>query len=64
MSQILPTKVGVAKLYDRIHASPKIAAYLNSDRRQPYSMGLFRKYPELDAPEADQEPAKKKVKTT
>lgn len=36
-------------LRDRVAARPRIAAYLASDRRQPFNMsGLFRHYPELD----------------
>lgn len=40
---------GVFALADRVAARPAIAAYLESDRRQPFSNGLFRHYPELDA---------------
>jgi glutathione S-transferase len=36
-------------LYDRVAQRPKIAAYLASDRRLPFSEeGIFRHYPELD----------------
>jgi glutathione S-transferase len=35
----------------RVAARPRIAAYLRSKRRQPFNqMGIFRHYPELDAP--------------
>jgi len=34
--------------YDRVKAQPRIKAYLESDRRQKFSMGIFRYYPELD----------------
>ena len=34
--------------YERVKARPNIKAYLESDRRQKYSKGLFRYYPELD----------------
>lgn len=41
--------------YDRVfalHAAvkerPNIKAYLASDRRQEYGMGIYRHYPELD----------------
>ncbi|BGP13938.1 hypothetical protein JCM10213_003853 [Rhodosporidiobolus nylandii] len=34
--------------YERIKTAPRIAAYLSSDRRQKYSMGVFRHYEELD----------------
>jgi glutathione S-transferase len=38
-------------LHDRVAARPRIAAYLRSTRRQPFNqMGIFRHYPELDAP--------------
>lgn len=40
-------------LRDRVAARPRIAAYLVSPRRQPFNqMGIFRHYPELDAPPA------------
>lgn len=40
-------------LHDRVAARPRIAAYLRSARRQPFNrMGIFRHYPELDAPPA------------
>ena len=39
---------GVFGLYDRVRARPNIQQYLESDRRQPYSMGIYRHYPELD----------------
>ncbi|HSQ01582.1 MAG TPA: glutathione S-transferase family protein, partial [Candidatus Dormibacteraeota bacterium] len=38
-------------LRDRVAERPRIAAYLRSKRRQPFNqMGIFRHYPELDAP--------------
>lgn len=38
-------------LRERVAARPRIAAYLKSSRRQPFNqMGIFRHYPELDAP--------------
>lgn len=38
-------------LRDRVHARPRIAAYLASDRRIPMTEhGIFRHYPELDDP--------------
>jgi glutathione S-transferase len=36
-------------LHDRVAALPELAAYLGSDRRQPFGGGIFRHYPELDA---------------
>jgi glutathione S-transferase len=39
-------------LHDRVHAHPKIAAYLASPRRIAFNeQGLFRHYPELDRPD-------------
>jgi glutathione S-transferase len=39
----------VIALHDRVAARPRIAAYLSSDRRLPFSEeGIFRCYPELD----------------
>lgn len=35
-------------LYDAVKERPKIKAYLASDRRQKFSMGIYRQYPELD----------------
>ncbi|MGZ8388748.1 MAG: glutathione S-transferase, partial [Rhodoplanes sp.] len=36
-------------LHERVAARPRIAAYLSSDRRLPFSEeGIFRRYPELD----------------
>jgi len=38
-------------LHNRVAARPRIAAYLASKRRQPFNQtGIFRHYPELDAP--------------
>lgn len=52
MASLSPKYPLTAKLYEEVKASPRIAAYLKSDRRQPYSHGIFRYYPELDLPEA------------
>lgn len=38
----------VFALYDRVKEREKIKAYLDSERRQKYSMGIYRHYPELD----------------
>jgi glutathione S-transferase len=39
-------------LTGRVRALPRIAAYLASDRRIPFNeSGVFRRYPELDAPD-------------
>src|SRR5216110_205323 len=38
-------------LRDRVAERPRIAAYLKSERRLPFNQeGIFRSYPELDAP--------------
>jgi len=38
-------------LHDRVESLPRITAYLASDRRLPFNQrGIFRCYPELDAP--------------
>jgi len=38
-------------LHDRVAARPRVAAYLQSDRRIPFNTsGIFRHYPELDSP--------------
>lgn len=42
---------GVFALYDEVKERPKIKAYLASDRRQSYGMGIYRHYPELDLDE-------------
>lgn len=40
---------GVVQLHDRVAALPRVAAYLRSPRRLPFSeQDLFRCYPELD----------------
>jgi glutathione S-transferase len=42
---------GVLALRERVRARPRIAAYLASERRVPFNQeGIFRRYPELDAP--------------
>ncbi len=39
----------LAKLHDKVHRLPNIAAYLKSDRRLAFNeTGIFRHYPELD----------------
>lgn len=51
MAQLEPKIPRVIALRDRVAARPRIAAYLTSKRRQPFNqMGIFRHYPELDAP--------------
>ncbi|KAJ6441527.1 glutathione S-transferase protein [Purpureocillium lavendulum] len=39
---------GVFKLYDAVKERPNIKKYLESDRRTPYSSGIWRHYPELE----------------
>jgi glutathione S-transferase len=39
---------GVFKLYDAVKERPNISKYLQSDRRIPYSEGVWRHYPELE----------------
>ncbi len=51
MTRLEPRIPGVVALRDRVAERPRIAAYLRSKRRQPFNqMGIFRCYPELDAP--------------
>ena len=38
----------VMKLHDAVAALPELQDYLSSDRRLPFSDGIFRHYPELD----------------
>ena len=40
---------GVFELVDRVRSRENIKNYLGSDRRKPYSRGIYRHYPELDA---------------
>lgn len=42
----------VFELYERVKGRENVAAYLKSERRQKYSMGIYRYYPELDAKES------------
>ncbi|KAK8040169.1 hypothetical protein PG993_008580 [Apiospora rasikravindrae] len=42
---------GVFELYEAVKTRPKIQEYLASDRRQPYSQGIYRHYDELDITE-------------
>ncbi len=47
----LATTPAVVHLHDRIAGLPRVAAYLRSERRVPFSeQGIFRRYPELDLP--------------
>ncbi len=50
--QALARTPEVRQLHGRVAALPKVAAYLRSDRRLPFSeQGIFRHYPELDLPQ-------------
>jgi glutathione S-transferase len=49
MGQLAPRLPRLAALHDRVAARPRLAAYLASPRRLPFSEhGIFRHYPELD----------------
>lgn len=49
MQRIEPTLPHLVALHDRVATRPRIAAYLASKRRLPFSEeGIFRRYPELD----------------
>ncbi len=51
LHNLTPSIPRVTALRDRIASRPRIAAYLGSKRRQAFNqMGIFRHYPELDAP--------------
>jgi glutathione S-transferase len=51
LARLEPQIPRVIALRDRVAARPRIAAYLASQRRQSFNqMGIFRHYPELDAP--------------
>ncbi|KAI2603745.1 glutathione S-transferase protein-like protein [Hypoxylon sp. NC1633] len=38
----------VFRLYEAVKARPRISAYLASEKRQKYSIGIYRYYPEMD----------------
>lgn len=48
MGRLLRSRPLVSSLYSKVAKRPKIAAYMKSDRRQPFGDGIFRHYPELD----------------
>ena len=51
MQRLEPQIPRVVALRDRVAARPRITAYVTSKRREPFNqMGIFRHYPELDAP--------------
>ena len=50
MARLAPRCPRIIALHDKVAARPRIAAYLASERRLPFSEeGIFRRYPELDA---------------
>ena len=50
MESLAPRSRRLAALADSVRERPRIAAYLDSPRRLPFSTeGIFRHYPELDA---------------
>ncbi len=58
MAQLEPALPQLVALHERVARRPRLAAYLGSKRRQPFNqMGIFRHYPELDAP------ARRRVRT-
>jgi glutathione S-transferase len=51
MARLEPALPRLIALRDRVAARPRIAVYLGSKRRVPFGReGIFRRYPELDAP--------------
>ncbi|GAA5987830.1 hypothetical protein JCM5350_003162 [Sporobolomyces pararoseus] len=50
LSKQLPSHPKLAAHYDRVNSADRIRKYLESDRRQKYSLGVFRHYEELDDP--------------
>jgi glutathione S-transferase len=49
MARMEPAHRRLVALHDRVSDRPRIAAYLQSDRRLPFNQqGIFRHYPELD----------------
>jgi glutathione S-transferase len=59
MARLEPTIPQLVALHDRVAARPRIAAYLCSRRRLPFNQeGIFRRYPELDAPPPRRAPAR------
>ncbi|WAS83516.1 glutathione S-transferase C-terminal domain-containing protein [Corallococcus sp. NCRR] len=53
MRRVAPEIPGVMALHQRISERPRITAYKQSKRAQPFNQqGIFRHYPELDDPNA------------
>jgi len=61
MNEIKDQTPNVYKLYEAVKNHEKLKKYLASNRRQKYSMGLFRHYPELDVPKSERPVGKEKV---
>jgi glutathione S-transferase len=60
MERLEPDVPRLAALGDRVARLPRVAAYLRSKRRQPFNEGgIFRHYPELDAPRRGKRMAKR-----
>lgn len=58
MAEAEATIPHINALHDAVAARPGIAAYLQSERRQPFNnFGIFRHYPELDGPVSTQSQA-------
>jgi len=54
MAQLEPKLPRLVALRDRVAGRPRIAAYLHSERRLAFNQqGIFRRYPELDAPRSE-----------
>jgi glutathione S-transferase len=69
MQAVEPRLPHLTALADAVRQRPRIAAYLASERRLPFSTdGVFRYYPELEAPapreKSRSKPAGKKTRTT
>ena len=48
-AQVTESRPGILRVRDHVVGLPRIAAYLDSDRRLPFNEhGVFRHYPELD----------------
>lgn len=49
MAVLEPSHRRLGALHDAVQALPELQAYLHGGRRLPFSEGLFRHYPDLDA---------------
>ena len=65
MAAIEPKIPRLVALHDRVATRPRVAAYLESKRRLPFNQqGIFRSYPELDAPPPRRAPRSARVPAT